>query len=245
MGNPAKEADEEVKHSKQSSKKKTKQLSIQMNDNFGVEAFQLSNQSFEAVQRGLLDLPPVESVSALHNKLSEGSSKGLTIQLKGKALIASEEVEAIDALMLAIPLPIVFQSQDTKKSTKNIKGEGAVFPSFAHDFSTPQERSTSTMQQEQVRQDFLKKLLKHVTTSKASSSKVTKQGKSLFVESVDRMRDLHLLHYLQVYLSPQTATSLAGYLVQSQAGLENLPINVQVELNMLLQSLDLSSDDDQ
>ena len=169
------------------------------------------------------------------------------VHLEEKVIVGTEEVQDVDPHFFAIPLPIIFSSLPPKPSEQQSpKSSKASFPSFVHDFSTPNELAQSTMQDEQVRQNFLRKLLKRLTSkTNASNNKVSKlTGKTVLEESIERLRDLHLLHYLQTYLSSSAMSELCGFILDKGSG-NPLPIALQVELNMLLQSLEMSCDVDE
>lgn len=218
--------------------KKKKSLTAKLQNHISIEAFKLSNQSFEAVKRGILNPQLVELPAKM--KTNE-------IHLEEKVIVGTEEVQDVDPHFFAIPLPILFSALPSKPSEKQPSKSAVIsFPSFVHDFSTPKELAQSSMQDEEVRQDFLRKLLKRLTSKASNNNKISKlTGKTVLEESIERLRDLHLLSYLQTYVSSAAMSELCGSVLGKGGVGAALPIQVQVELNMLLQSLEMSCDVDE
>lgn len=194
---------------------------------FSVEAFRLSNQSKELFSQGYINASLVESeykhqmsdaaklegalnVHDIEQKRFEKLSK---LFLSKNVMLKHDETQSVDALLLAVPLPISSSiSGKDKDSMQQVQ--------FVHAFPTPSELLNDPKKLRMTR----KGLSQIFGAMKDPNTKA-------------KLRDPHLLMYLNSngILDPLTMKALGSALMSTSSS--HIPSSVAVVLDMIKQTL--------
>ncbi|KAJ1412671.1 hypothetical protein B484DRAFT_455277 [Ochromonadaceae sp. CCMP2298] len=224
-----------------------------------VEAFRLSDQAAQLHERGLLPLLPLPSPAPASSTPSAGAgrrarakrlvaeqgqeeeAKTEVVVLAGEVIVRnSVETRQVDALLLAVPLPIKpaqpsvsgIGSSDARGGTSGSIG-GAV-PELQHVFPTLAELQEG--QAAALAKQYLLKLLKKV-----------RAGAALPKDVLVRLLDPHLLLFLGSVVDAAVFRALCGHLSGERTA-QALPMEVVVALEMVrgsLSSADGGDDDEE
>lgn len=219
-----------------------------------IEAYRLSDQANRLIQQGGVTVIPGTLVADGSDTISKRKPSSLTrratssgssstesiaqrrqLHLHKQVLFKNRETTVVEPLLLALPLPILqkLPSSATPRSTTTATTASATAPSnfnFLHLFPTESE-------------------LRHSVTTATLSRKlilqlVLKMEKGLSSELKDKLRDIHLLKYLNEYFDHSSVCSIAQCVVSDSS--TKLPSSVLMAIQMtkpILQDSGIDSDE--
>eukprot|EP01039_Chlorochromonas_danica_P007705 gene7705-8512_t len=139
------------------------------------------------------------------------------VTLTSAVLLGNRETSSVDVDLFAVPLPLLISSSSSSSSKKGVAVQQQQLPLIAHAFPTPNELVHGGKATDRIASRYLAKVLRRVTTSSSTSTHASRQGREgsggsgsggLEEEAVSRLRDLHLLRYLQPAVNPATFRKL-------------------------------------
>lgn len=142
------------------------------------------------------------------------------LKLNGSVLVRSEELQSIDSIALAVPVPVITGKR--RKQDKN----GMV----AHLFPTKNELMDSEVLATSVR--YVAKLLRKLLVVSKQSSKEDMS------DVAARLKDPHLLLFLQDYIDAVSFRQLCSFVIQD-FGKKPLSVEVALSIDNAITMLDM------
>ena len=204
-----------------------------------VEAFQLNDWALQLARDGMLTTDPIKGSSLSDGDSSNSSSN--QVHLNGTVVVQQRDVSTIDASLLLVPLAVSLR-KCTSRFFSNARYEPK-HPLFHHQFPSIDRLVDAKSLRESVGYvlRLLRIVLKYLKERSSVSSFSSSDAKlvSEVMEALSRLRDPHLLWYLQTRLGVKNGNALCQMLLNVDLTQPVEP-NVLVQLQTLLKTVEFS-----
>lgn len=212
-----------------------KDWKIQEKSRLMVEAFQFSEQTVKLVQDRILTVEPLNSVAVGGNSANAG-----LVQLNGSVLMEAKEVTSVEATVLLVPVAVRAANVTSSLSNRGSVSKQFAGPVFYHLFPSFDLLNGAVATHRQAAEEYLLRLLKNILKGHSSSEGVDAAVLSEEAqEAVDRLRDPHLLMFLQATLGDKFCRALCQQLMNGVVNRKKLlGVDVIRPLEQLMRSLE-------